>query len=621
MIITPIAKRSYYSTAYHSSKRNITLINKRAVLTLEKRTTPNNSWRDEQSNKEGESQFEEEDNEEEQQRRRRPNQNNQRRHRNRRKDDLGGIKIKVPSFKGKSDLEAYLEWKMRVDQIFSCQSYSKGNKVKLATLEFTNYVLVWWDQMQKERARYGERPLRTWEEIKAIMRRRFVSSYFHKELHDKLQRLYDDYHKEMEMTMVRANILEDQEATMARFLNGLNRDITDNNSKKEVVGSHSKVVDSKKNQIETNLSKNQDMKCFKCLGRGHITSQCPNKRTMIMKDNGEVEIERKDDNEELPHDGDLLVVRKVLNMQEKGKDESQRENIFHTRCLVQGKDFQYVFPYEVSSGLPPIREIEHHINLITGATLPIRPTYRSNPNETKEIQKQVNDNRPAYRNRLASWEECLPDVDFAYNRVVHSTTNHSPFEVVYDFNPLTPLDLILLSMHKQVHQDGKKKTEYVRQLHEKVKQQIVKKTRQYANQADKGHKKLLQRFGLTDMAHTIDKILAGADRESIDVFECFQPPQDIREAELIPRKASHRAAQHKFDHILQNIGAKVGIQSNATHLFCIDSVALQLPLILPRAPCSDMASIEFVRQRSASNTPSGSLRNWDLESTQIEYFA
>ena len=34
----------------------------------------------------------------------------------------------------------------------------------------------------------------------------------------------DDYHKEMEIAMIRANVEEDREATMARFLNGL-RDI------------------------------------------------------------------------------------------------------------------------------------------------------------------------------------------------------------------------------------------------------------------------------------------------------------------------------------------------------------------------------------------------------------
>ena len=36
-----------------------------------------------------------------------------------------------------------------------------------------------------------------------------------------------------------------------------------------------------------------------------------------------------------------------------------------------------------------MRGIEHHIDLIPGAALPNRPTYRSNPQETKEIEKQV----------------------------------------------------------------------------------------------------------------------------------------------------------------------------------------------------------------------------------------
>ncbi|RDX73043.1 hypothetical protein CR513_47398, partial [Mucuna pruriens] len=38
-------------------------------------------------------------------------------------------------------------------------------------------------------------------------------------------RCVEEYFKEMEVTIVRAQIVESQEATMARFLHGLNRDI------------------------------------------------------------------------------------------------------------------------------------------------------------------------------------------------------------------------------------------------------------------------------------------------------------------------------------------------------------------------------------------------------------
>jgi len=48
-----------------------------------------------------------------------------------------------------------------------------------------------------------------------------------------------------------------------------------------------------------------------------------------------------------------------------------------------------VFPKELPPGVPPIRGIEHQIDLIPGAQLPNRAPYRTNPDETKEIQRQV----------------------------------------------------------------------------------------------------------------------------------------------------------------------------------------------------------------------------------------
>jgi len=55
--------------------------------------------------------------------------------------------------------------------------------------------------------------------------------HYYKDLYLKPQdlnqgsKLVDDNHKEMKITMIQANIINDREATMARFLNGLNKDI------------------------------------------------------------------------------------------------------------------------------------------------------------------------------------------------------------------------------------------------------------------------------------------------------------------------------------------------------------------------------------------------------------
>ncbi|XP_021759479.1 uncharacterized protein LOC110724369 [Chenopodium quinoa] len=53
------------------------------------------------------------------------------------------------------------------------------------------------------------------------------------------------------------------------------------------------------------------------------------------------------------------------------------------------KEYEDVFPNELPQGLPPIRGIEHQIDLIPGAPLPNKPPDRCNPMETKELQRQI----------------------------------------------------------------------------------------------------------------------------------------------------------------------------------------------------------------------------------------
>ena len=53
------------------------------------------------------------------------------------------------------------------------------------------------------------------------------------------------------------------------------------------------------------------------------------------------------------------------------------------------QEYENMFPNDVPNELPPIRRIEHQIDFVPGATIPNRPAYRSNLEETKELQRQV----------------------------------------------------------------------------------------------------------------------------------------------------------------------------------------------------------------------------------------
>ncbi|RDX84899.1 hypothetical protein CR513_33981, partial [Mucuna pruriens] len=125
---------------------------------------------------------------------------------------------------------------------------------------------------------------------------------------------------------------------------------------------------------------------------------------MVMLDNGEIQSEGSSDDEippledcsdvevAEPIDGIVLVTRHALSIQPKEDgDVEQREHIFHTSCHINDKEFIEVFLEEVPHGLPPLRGFEHQIDLIPSCPIPNRLACRTNPKETKEIQRQVNE--------------------------------------------------------------------------------------------------------------------------------------------------------------------------------------------------------------------------------------
>ena len=111
------------------------------------------------------------------------------------------------------------------------RNYTEETKLHMASLEFDEYALIWWEQVLNQREEHDELAVATWVEMKHEMRARFVPSHYKRDLFERLQnmrqgtRSVEEYYKEMEKAMIRAKVKEDEEQTMARFLAGLNHPI------------------------------------------------------------------------------------------------------------------------------------------------------------------------------------------------------------------------------------------------------------------------------------------------------------------------------------------------------------------------------------------------------------
>ena len=61
--------------------------------------------------------------------------------RNEEDNNLRNIKMKIQSFQGKNDPEAYLEWERKVELVFDCINYSKNKKVCHRVLGLCNSLV------------------------------------------------------------------------------------------------------------------------------------------------------------------------------------------------------------------------------------------------------------------------------------------------------------------------------------------------------------------------------------------------------------------------------------------------------------------------------------------------
>ena len=331
-------------------------------------------------------------------------------------DSFAKIKFKIPPFNGKYDPAAYLDWELEVEQKFSCHDIPATSQVKAAISEFTDFALIWWREYKQK---LPTATPTTWTQLKAAMRHRFVPSYYARDLLNKMQcfqqgqQFVEEYYQELQKGMIRCGLFEQDDAAMACFRGGLNREIQDILDYKEYVDMTTlfeyackaeREVQGRRSRTYTNsfagrsptsssapalpvpsttsttprertakppappatgavpsTGRTRDIQCHRCKGFGHVIRDCPSKRTLLIRDNGEYSSASDSeetrhamlatdhaDNEEVhvaPGDADRyesLVAQRVLSTQVAQPENNQRHTLFHTKGVVQERSIRFI---------------------------------------------------------------------------------------------------------------------------------------------------------------------------------------------------------------------------------------------------------------------------------------
>ena len=96
--------------------------------------------------------------------------------------------------------------------------------------------------------------------------------------------------------------------------------------------------------------------------------------------------------------------------------------------------------------------------------------------------------RVLVKKNIKAWDELLPHAEFAFNRAPSKATHLSPFQVVYGYNPKTPLDLTPIPTPSKFSWEAEKRAKEIKDLHAQVRERVETANAQAMHQANK-HKK------------------------------------------------------------------------------------------------------------------------------------
>lgn len=141
------------------------------------------------------------------------------------------MKLEVPTYDGKIDIEGFLDYIVVVEDFFECMKIPESQQVKLVSYKLKGGAASWWRQTVHNRRLRGEAAITSWSLMRRLMKARFLPFDYAQKLFQSYQlcsqnrRPIDEYTQEFYRFGSRVNLSETEVQQVSRYLSGLDPEL------------------------------------------------------------------------------------------------------------------------------------------------------------------------------------------------------------------------------------------------------------------------------------------------------------------------------------------------------------------------------------------------------------
>jgi hypothetical protein len=142
-------------------------------------------------------------------------------------------KMDIPVYEGNLDAEELLDWIRALDTYFDYEDIEEDKKVMHVVMHLKGHATLWWDKLQADRHCKGKQKIKSWDQMIAKMKAKFIPRDYKISLFRRMQNLRQklmtvkEYTEEFYRLNIRAGHQESDDEKVAIYLNGLRYDIQD----------------------------------------------------------------------------------------------------------------------------------------------------------------------------------------------------------------------------------------------------------------------------------------------------------------------------------------------------------------------------------------------------------